>query len=109
VPDSHGVIKALEALGVELSVVEDTLASVSGRVVAIDLTLEEMQEMLGANTEALTLVQKSLGRLHDLVAEALDRTPPAAQARAVRWAGKTSPRPRLIERQRDSGVFEKGA
>lgn len=78
------VVAALEALGTELSVVEDTLASVSGRVVAIDLTLEEIQETVNANTDALGQVQKSLGRLHDLVAEALDRTPPAAMARVPR-------------------------
>lgn len=78
------IIAALDALGTELSVVEDTLSGVSGRVVAIDLTLEEIQETVDANTQALGEVQRSLGRLHDLVAEALDRTPPAAQVRAPR-------------------------
>ena len=75
---SNAILEALEALGTEVSAVESCLAQVSGRVVAMDLTLEEVLETQGAHTEALGQIQRSLGRLHDLVSEALDRTPPAA-------------------------------
>ncbi len=74
-------LEALEALGIEVTALESSMAQVSGRVVAMDLTLEEVSETVLANTTALSEIQRSLGRLHDLVAEALDRTPPAAQLR----------------------------
>lgn len=72
-------LEALEALGIEVTALESSMAQVSGRIVAMDLTLEEVSETVLANTTALGEIQRSLGRLHDLVAEALDRTPPAAQ------------------------------
>ncbi len=74
-------LEALEALGIEVTALESSMAQVSGRVVAMDLTLEEVSETVLANTTALSEIQRSLGRLYDLVAEALDRTPPAAQLR----------------------------
>jgi 3-hydroxyisobutyrate dehydrogenase-like beta-hydroxyacid dehydrogenase len=73
------VLACLEALGTELSAVESSLAQTSARVVSLDLQVEDISETLLAHGVTLTQIVRSLGQLHDLVAEALDRTPPAAR------------------------------
>jgi hypothetical protein len=69
------ILDALEAFAAELTIVETSLAQVSGRTVSIDHAIETMSEVLEGHTLALDEVQRSLGRLHDLVAEALENRP----------------------------------